>query len=540
MQTGLQEMYRRAPLPRDKGRTYFVALCAGLGLCACNDTRDLAPASAESPWRTTISASDAAPVTASSRAPAASLASGAAPGRYDLPRDHELPVPDDHPRIEAAHEYGLAELVDIAQRSNKQTRIAWEQARQAAIGVGLSRAAYLPAITVDALGGYQRTVTPFPTFLSRNGYITSNAEGIFPSVTIDYLLLDFGGRAANVQSAMQASFAANILFTAVHQQLILDVSRSYFELAAANAQVESAAQSLANAQLLVDAAEQKLRHGEGTVTDVDSARRSLAQARYAVAQAASARSAALYGLLAAMGLPPDTALLVSFPPAQALTQQVGATVQELMRTALERRPDLLSDLAKLRAGQAQVAAARSELFPKVLLSVKGSGKYGQISTDNRPATSIRGTEAGVYLDFHWSLYQGGSLQNRVRLAESAAAEAVDTLQQAQEQAMRQVALNFDELTTGLVQYEAAIALQAASQTAFASASEAYRHGVGTLTDASNAQAALASAKGTVAAVHSQVLTTAAALAFATGQLTSAVNAEAPQSRFGADRGTASR
>lgn len=500
--------------------TWLVSISLALPVCACNDTRDLAPASPETPWRTTISTIDKQPETASPRIPPSALTSGAELGRFDLPRQAVLPWPNSQPAIDAAHGYSLVELIDIAQRSNKQTRIAWEEARQAAISVGISRSAYLPQLSIDVLGGYQRSVTPFPTNLVKNGYITSNAEGAFPAVTISYLLFDFGGRAASVQSAKQALFAANVSFTAVHQQVILDVSRAYFELGAADAQVESAGQSLENAQLLLHSADQKLRHGEGTVTDVDQARRSVAQSHYTVAQAASSRNSALYSLLSAMGAPPDSKLRVAFPSDQALPRQVGATVQQLMQTALNRRPDLLSDLAKLRASQAQVASARSELFPKVLLSVKGSAKYGQISTEDFPSTSIRGTEAGAYLDFSWSLFQGGTLQNRVRLAQSAVAEAVDTLQQAQDQAMRQVALNYDELTAGLVQYDAALALQRASQTSFNSATDSYRHGMGTLTDASNAQTLLASARSTVAAVHSQVLTTAAALAFATGQLTS--------------------
>ena len=500
-------------------------------LCGCNDTRDLAPASPDTPWQTTVSKSGAEPRTAPPGTPPSALASGAVPGRYDLPRDPALPYLDGHPAVDAAHEYSLVELIDIAQRSNKQTRTSWEQARQAAIAVGISQAAYLPQITVDVLGGYQRSVTPFPSNVSllgnlgsskgyNKGYITSQAEGVFPAVTISYLLLDFGGRSASLQSARQSSFAANVAFTAMHQQLILEVSRSYFQLGSADAQAESAVQSLKNAQLLLDAAEQKIRHGEGTVTDVDQARRSVAQARYATAQAATTRNASVYSLLSAMGAPPDLKLRVAFPSGQALPRQVGATVQQMMRTALERRPDLLADLARLRASQAQVAAARSELFPKILLSAKGSAKYGQISIENLPSSPIRGTEAEVYLDFSWPIFQGGTLQNRVRLAQSAAAEAVATLQQAQDQAMRQVALNYDELTAGLAQYDAAVALQTASQTAFDSAAEAYRHGVGTLTEASNAQTALATARSTVAAVHAQVLTTAAALAFATGQMTS--------------------
>ncbi len=504
-----------------------------LSLCGCNDTRDLAPASPDTPWQTTVSTPGGQPKTAPPGTPPSELTSGATPGRYDLPRDPALPYPDDHPAIDAAHEYTLVELIDIAERNNKQTRVAWEQARQAAISVGISQAAYLPQITLDVLGGYQRSVTPFPSNLGllnniyNKGYITSQAEGVFPAVTISYLLFDFGGRTANVQAARQSSFAANVAFTAAHQQLILEVSQSYFQLGAADSQVASAAQSLKNAQLLLDSAEAKLHRGEGTVTDVDQARRSVAQARYATAQAATARNASVYSLLSAMAAPPDLKLRVAFPSGQVLPRQAGATVQQLMQTALERRPDLLADLAKLRASQAQIAAARSEMFPKVLLSAKGSGKYGQISTEDLPSNSIRGTEAGVYLDFSWTIFQGGMLQNRLRLAQSAAAEAVATLQQAQEQAMRQVALNYDELATGLTQYEAALALQTASQTAFDSAADAYRHGVGTLTEASNAQTALAAAGTAVATAQAQLRTTAAALAFATGQLTSAQDVNGP-------------
>jgi outer membrane protein TolC len=197
-------------------------------LVGCNDTGNLAPATPESPWQTTVLTPDSIPVTAPRRTPAAALTAGALPGRYDLPHDRSLPITDNHPAIDIGHAYSLVELVDIAQRNNKQTRIAWEQARQAAIEVGISKAAYLPEITLSALGGYQRQVMPFPSTLSPkgSGYITSNADAIFPAVTISYLLFDFGGRAAGVAAARQASYASNVSFTGAHQQVILDVSRA--------------------------------------------------------------------------------------------------------------------------------------------------------------------------------------------------------------------------------------------------------------------------------------------------------------------------
>src|SRR5215469_6846179 len=50
--------------------------------------------------------------------------------------------------------YDLPALIDIAERANPQTRIAWERARQAAEAVGLSRSAYFPFLVASASAGY--------------------------------------------------------------------------------------------------------------------------------------------------------------------------------------------------------------------------------------------------------------------------------------------------------------------------------------------------------------------------------------------------
>src|SRR6516165_7133687 len=45
------------------------------------------------------------------------------------------------PAIDPRKTYNLAELIDIAERSNPETRVAWERARQAAAAVGLTASA---------------------------------------------------------------------------------------------------------------------------------------------------------------------------------------------------------------------------------------------------------------------------------------------------------------------------------------------------------------------------------------------------------------
>jgi hypothetical protein len=76
------------------------ALAGFMLLSACNDTRDLAPASSDTPWQ----------FEPSKEAPAAPAP---APRRFTVPENTtvQLPSPAD---IEPNHTYSLVELIDIA------------------------------------------------------------------------------------------------------------------------------------------------------------------------------------------------------------------------------------------------------------------------------------------------------------------------------------------------------------------------------------------------------------------------------------------
>src|SRR5437588_3962047 len=70
--------------------------------------------------------------------------------------------------------YGLAELIDIAERNNPDTRVAWERARQAAAAVGLSESAYYPFLVASAAAGYDRAFIPFPTLAVNEKKLLTN------------------------------------------------------------------------------------------------------------------------------------------------------------------------------------------------------------------------------------------------------------------------------------------------------------------------------------------------------------------------------
>jgi outer membrane protein TolC len=487
----------------------FIALagCAFLG--ACNDTSNLAPASPDTPWQAQ-SADEAAPLPASATT---------TPRQFTVPQDGVAQSPSPS-GIDPNHAYSLVELIDIAQSRNPETRVAWEQARQAAIGVGMARAAYLPALTAGVLGGYQRLVFPFP---NESSIITSNSAEVWPQLAMTYLLLDFGGREATLKEAGQRSIAANAAFTAAHQLLIFNVAHAYFTVDGTDAAVGAAQQALADAQVLQQSAEALYGRGLATIVEVQLARRGTAQAQFDLSKAKAGQNDAMYALLAAMDLPPTTKLRVADSSKRPLPPRTSSTVDEVLAEALHRRPDLLADVAKLRATDANIAAARSAMAPTVALGGFVQFNAGTVNVDNGPYSSVAEPQGEVLVTLNWPLYEGGLLQNKLHLAESQHEEAADALKLQTDQALREVALAYDQIETGLNEYEAAVALQTASEAAYQSARDSYARGVGTLTDAATAQTGLAQARAEVARTHAQSLVNAAALAFATGELTSSAD-----------------
>src|SRR5215467_14047231 len=54
------------------------------------------------------------------------------------------------PALEDSHSYTLPELVDIAEKNNPETRVAWEQAKQRAAAAGIARSALFPTVAALA------------------------------------------------------------------------------------------------------------------------------------------------------------------------------------------------------------------------------------------------------------------------------------------------------------------------------------------------------------------------------------------------------
>src|SRR6202012_1727924 len=155
---------------------------------------------------------------------------------------------------DAGHPYALPELIDLAESHDPQTRIAWDQARDAALAAGIARSAFLPNLSASVIGGYQSGHQDKSLDGSRASGEAS-LDGSISSLSLKWLLFDFGGRAAALDMAKQASVISNIGFTAAHQTLIYRVSLAFYADAAARAKQATAAQSLQDARAVQAAAD---------------------------------------------------------------------------------------------------------------------------------------------------------------------------------------------------------------------------------------------------------------------------------------------
>ncbi|NYH16093.1 TolC family protein [Paraburkholderia bryophila] len=528
---------------------FALAILATAGLAGCaTSSLDMAPDSPDRPWQPRTDASGAivpgpAGASGASGASGAASAAGAAgasnalgasgvsatpSGGYTLPANPSLAAVPPPPALEQAHDYSLPELIDLAESANPLTRIAWNDARNAALAAGIAKSAYLPQLSAAAMGLYADAHGSSTSALGDSS-ATASGHGETSVLALNWLLFDFGGRAARVEAASQGSVIANIGFTAVHQQVIFDVSVAFYGYQAARARIDTTRQGLDNAEAILAAAQSRYKHGVGTVIEVAQANQNRAQAKLALVQAQGAESNSYLMLISAMGISPLSKPRIATLPTHALPATMNDSIEQIVSSAIARRPDVLSAYAAERVNLARVKAAESEFMPKVFVSASGAYHTGSSSISAVPAigqqlptVNLSGGHYGgsVIVGVTIPIYDGGLRSAVLAQARNDADSATTRLARSREEAVRQIVAAQNTLQTSLSAQAAAKELLAAAQTTYDAAFDAYRHGVGSVTDALLAQNQLLAAKNADADSYSGALSAAAALALATGSVDS--------------------
>ncbi|MEJ1965538.1 MAG: TolC family protein [Gammaproteobacteria bacterium] len=499
----------------------WVACFAPLLLAGCATSQlDLAPEASDRPvqFETAVNGEIL---------PGRSPAPGAPAQGYVLPTNSSLASLPALPTVDAAAVYDLADLIDLAESHNPETRIAWNAARDVALAAGIARSTYLPRLTATALGGYQTAHGRASTFGLGSSADTS-ATGSVSVLSLQWLLFDFGERHAIVESADQATVAANIAFTGVHQRLIHQVSLAFYTYSAARDRSDNASRSLEDARRVQTAAEERFRRGIGTVVEVAQAKLATAEANLFQVRARGAMDDGYANLMTAMGFPPLVRMTLASSSQHALSPALGNDVEEIISTALGRRPDVLAAYSALKASLANERAAKAEFLPKVFMSANTAFATGDLSVTGVPAigpdqpatlnVTDHRSSGSIMVGITVPLFDGGTRKALLAQARTRADTARVALERAQDNAIQQIVLADNALHTGLAAHDAAEELRSAAQITFDATLAAYRNGVGTSTEVLVAERQLLEARNAYSDSHGAALSAAATLALATGGL----------------------
>jgi len=429
------------------------------------------------------------------------------------------------PLIDSTKGYELPELIDLAQRVNPETRVAWEAARQAALAVGLVESEYFPVLAIAALGGYKSVGVPLPRNLVSDGFFRWDLAQVVPTLNLRWLLLDFGRRGSTRDAAKERLLATNLGFNRKHQQVTFAVQRAFYGLTSVRARIAVGQSSLDAARAVQEATESRLANGLATRPELALARQQTAQAMFELEEVVAKERDAQVTLAESIGITPTAPIQLTDFSALPLLAELQDSVEKTIDRALEQRPDLIARVAALRASEAEVSRARAAYWPTLSLvgdvgSILGSAR---ITADGKSTGWFGATQPsyGVGLALEWDIFDGGARRRRVELAESARRAAQDEITATRDRAISDVWKAYTDVKLAFRRLDVAAALVEASQQSYEDSLASYRLGLGTLTDLLAARRELSRARFVELDTRVQLLEASAALAFTTGETSDA-------------------
>jgi outer membrane protein len=374
----------------------------------------------------------------------------------------------------------LADVVDLALRNNPATRASWAQARSAAALFGSERGQLFP--TLNGAGTVSRIRSP-ATATRPAGERTEYG----PSISLNYLLLDFGGRSGSIERARQDLFAANFTHNSVIQNTVLQAEVAYFTYMATSALVAAERSAITEAQANLNAAQQRNRVGLATIADVLQARTALSQEQLNLETTQGNLQAARGGLASALGLPANLPFDLEPLSGPLPVRALAVSVDSVINDALRNRPDLAAARAEAAAASAQVRIARGAELPALALNGNAARTYSSPALFAGPSYTLT-------LGLQIPIFNGFSHQYDVAAAR-AQAEAFSALaDQTRQQVVTQVFVSYYALQTAGQRVTTADDLLASATQSVQVAAGRYREGVGSIIDLLTAQTALAAAR----------------------------------------------
>jgi multidrug efflux system outer membrane protein len=316
----------------------------------------------------------------------------------------------------------VQQLIRTALQQNYDLRIAAVRVLEARARLGITRADQYPNVGAGTAVVNERSPGS-PMSETTIGQVSASIAWN----------LDFWGHFRRATEAARASLLANEWARReVVSALVSDVASAYFALRALDLELEISRQTLESRQGSLRLTQMLADRGATSLLDVRQAEQLVFGAAASIPDLEQRIEQQENVISLLLGTNPQ-----AVPRGWSLTEQPQPPELPagLPSALLERRPDIRQAEQQLVAVNANIGVAKADLFPQI--AVTGSGGLQSVAL-----ASLFSGSAGFWAvgaSAAQSVFDGGRIRNRVRLAEAQQQEAALVYQRTIQQAFRDVA-----------------------------------------------------------------------------------------------------
>jgi len=328
----------------------------------------------------------------------------------------------------------LRELIREALANNYDVKIAAQRILEQQDQLGITRAQQFPTVS----GGGSYTAIGLPSGLV-NGLNSGSSGSKVAQNYYDGGLslsgawnLDFWGLYRRQTEAARAQLLATEWGRRLTVSTIVEnVATAYLHLRTLDAELAITQKTLTSRRESLDLTQSLEHGGRATLADVRQAEELVHSAAAAVPDFERQIEQEENGLSILLGRDPGPILRNAEPMTWPVPEEIPAGIPSQL---LERRSDIQQAEAQLIAANANIGAARAQLFPQLAISGTGGTGTSQLKTLLN-ASNMYWYASGSLTQ---SIFDAGRLRNNVRLTEAQKQEKVYAYRQSIQQALRSV------------------------------------------------------------------------------------------------------
>ena len=303
----------------------------------------------------------------------------------------------------------LRDAVQAALQSNPEIRQAVHNKEATQKERRQAEGLWYPRISVEASAGIRDLDSPTRRAIDEDNNTLYPLEA---SVTADQLLLDMGGRNAEIRRQASRTDAAAARVEERSEYVALNVARAYIDYVLQQRLVAIAEDNAAFHERLAGDLRTGVSQGSISIADQQQAEERLQSARARVTEAREDLETAGIQFRTLAGMPIDS---VTMPP--DLSQCMPGSLEDAVALARQQNPRVQESIADLSPARELIRAARSEMGPR--FNLEATARAG----DDVDGVNGRTTDLLGRVVMRWLIFNGGTNVANVREQQARADEA---------------------------------------------------------------------------------------------------------------------